>query len=525
MSQFSPKKTRYTSILLALLIMSTMIGSSAIFAMYSLQTATENMQNNLHITLTADAKTKAASVKLWLDNLQKDTKRFVSKDMIRLYSAEYLLHNMKLDSGKLPSWAKQSGTGELDLQSTKDALQQELLTFMRQEEDVVDVGIWDTELKPLFMSSEHIKTLTPAQDNLMRKTLTSGKAYFSSIFDSPNGLMANLSYPIFPPDYTDLDLTKPVSVIMLYIPLETVLAKILENKVGTIAPYRLMQWTDDSEELLEFADLNGGTLSFMAGWLAPRNASLPLQERTLSNGEEVYSVGVPLEGYDMMITHEQPSYLAEEFYNNFKLIMTLMVGGTVGITLLIVILGWWFLIYRGERNINQNMLKLYEDVSTKQQILNGINATLVDGVVLTDSLGNIQYANNSFGKMVHHDIESLYGYKMGNIMNPDAAERLQRQLDRVVRTARTHTFEEKITIQDKLLFLQAVCTPYFGAQKKVDGVVSVYRDVTQMLLEREKEQARVEQLIQVLTMAIEHVNPYLFGQSLGLWPTCCKIGS
>ncbi len=521
--QSSSSGTRYRSIILVLLIMLTMTGSSVVFTTYTLQQAYKTMQHNLQITLTSDAKTRAVSVKLWLDNITLDTKRFVSKDMLRLYCAEYLIHTLGVESGKLPSWATQGGAGNLDLKGTKDALQQQLITFMRDEEDVVDAGIWDTNLQPLFLSSEHVSTLTPVQDAAMRGTLTSGKSNFSSIYNSSNGLMINLAYPIFPPEYTDLDPAKPVGVILLFIPVETVLAKLLENEVGTVAPYRLLQWTEDSEELLQFADLNSGSLSYLAGWLATKNTQLPLAERTLANGTQVYAVGVPIEGYDLMVSHEQPSYIAEEFYNKFKVIMMSMVAAGVIITFLVVGMGWWFLVHRSERDITKNMRKLYEEVNTKQQILNSINATLIDAVVLTDSLGNIQYANKSFAEMVHHDIESLHGYQMGNLINPDAAERLQAQLDRVVRTEQTHTFEEKITIQNKVLFLQTVCTPYFGGLHRVDGVVSVFRDVTQMLLEREKEQARVEQLIQVLTMAIELVNPYLCGHSLAFGKFADKL--
>ncbi len=514
---------RFRSVVLVLLIMLTMTGSSVVFTAYTLQQAYDTMHHNLQITLNSDAKTRASAVKLWLDNMQLDTKRFVSKDMLRLYCAEYLIHKMDLKSGKLPSWATQGGAGDLDLKGTKDALQQQLITFMREEEDVVDAGIWDTRLQPLFLSSDHVASLTPMQDAVMRGTLESGKSNFSTIYNSPNGLMINLAYPIFPPEYTDLDLTKPVGVILLFIPLETVLAKLLENEVGTNAPFRLLQWTEDSEELLQYVNLNGGNLSYLAGWVAPKNTALPLAERTLANGTQIYSVGVPIEGYDLMVSHEKPSYIAEEFYNTFKVIMVSMVAAGVIITFLVVGLGWWFLVHRSERDITKNMRKLYEDVNTKQQILNSINATLIDAVVLTDSLGNIQYANKSFAQMVHHDIDSLYGYQMGNVLNPNAAEHLQAQLDKVVRTEKTHTFEQKIQIRDKVLYLQTVCTPYFGALDRVDGVVSVYRDVTQMLLEREKEQARVEQLIQVLTMAIELVNPYLCGHSLALGKLADKL--
>ncbi len=519
----TPKRTGYRGIVLILLIMLTVAGSSVIFATYTLRHAAESMENNLQITLSADAATKAAEVSLWLERIEMDTKRFVNKDMLRLFCSEYLVYNQQLASGKIPTWALQDGAGELDLESTKEALQQQLLAFMREEEDVVDAGIWDTELKPLFLSSEHISTLTPLQDGVMRKTLLTKEKAYSVIYDSPNGLMINLAYPIYPPEYSDLPPGDPVGVALLFIPLETVVAKILQNDINTESPFRLMQWTEDSEELLQFIDLNGGNLTYLAGWLTDKNTPLPLEKRLLTNSTEVYSLGVPLEGYDLLMAYEKPAYLAEEFYNNFKIIMYSMVGASIFLTFLVGAMGWWFLVRRNEQDITKSMRLLYEDVNTKQQILNGINATLVDGVVLTDSLGNIQYANASFAKMVKHDIESLYGYKMGNVMNPEAAERLQGQLERVVRTEQTHTFEEKIVIHGELFFLQAVCTPYFGAQNRVDGVVSVYRDVTQMLLEREKEQARVEQLIQVLTMAIELVNPYLCGHSQALGDLANKL--
>ncbi len=519
----STPRTRYRGILLILLIMLTVAGSSVLFAAYTLRHAAESMENNLKITLSSDAASKAAEVQLWFQTLEADTKRFVSKDMLRLYCSEYMEHNQQLDSGQIPTWALQDGAGELDLESTKEAILQQLLAFMREEEDVVDAGIWDTNLRPLFLSSDHISTLTPLQDGVMRQALENAKPTFSIIYNSPNGLMINLAYPIFPPEYSDLDKGTPVGVTLLFVPLENILAKILQKDIDDSSPYRLMQWTDDSEELLQYADLNSGQLTFLANWLAPRNTLLPLEKRLLSNGGEVYSIGVPIQGYDMLITHEQPAHEAEEFYNNFKIIMYSMVGASIFLTFLVGGMGWWFLVHRSEQDITKNMRLLYEDVHTKQQILNGINATLVDGVVLTDSLGNIQYANASFAKMVQHDIETLYGYKMGNIMNPEAAERLQLQLDKVVRTENTHTFEDKITVHGNLLYLQAVCTPYFGAKNRVDGVVSVYRDVTQMLLEREKEQARVEQLIQVLTMAIELVNPYLCGHSQAIGDLANKL--
>ncbi len=514
---------RNRGIALIVVVLLIVVGASALFATYTLRHASENMKHNLAITLDADASKKAEEVATWFESIETETKRYLDKDMLRLYCAEYLVHNQQLDSGAIPSWAKQSGSGELNLEDTKQALQDELANFMRIEDDVVDAGIWDTELKPLFLTSEHLANLSPVQDGVMRKALELHKPIYSPIYDSPNGLMVNLAYPIFPPDYTDLDPTASVGVTLLFIPLESKLSAILQNDKNANEPYRILQWTEDSEELLEYADLKEGSLYYLAGWLTPPNTALPLEKRLGTNREEVYSMGVPVHNKNLLVSREMPAFIAEEFYNNFKVIMYILVAGCIFLVFFVGGLGWWFLVHRSEKDITKNIRRLYEDVNTKQQILNSINATLVDGVVLTDSLGNIQHANTSFAKMVKHDLESIYGYKINNIINAEAADILQRQLDKVVRTEQTHTFEDKMTIHGELFYLQTVCTPYFGANNKVDGVVSVYRDVTKMLMEREKEQARVDQLIQVLTMAIELVNPYLCGHSQALGDLGVKL--
>ncbi len=328
--------------------------------------------------------------------------------------------------------------------------------------------------------------------------------------------MLTMSYPIFPPEYTDLPKEEPIAALIVEIPVEAPFSRILRGMAGTQdenAPYRMFQWGINSGDTLQYLDLSTGDIIPFEGWEAAISQNMPLMNRELPNGNSVYSLGVTISGQNLIISHEEPAHIAEDFYANFRNFMIVFVVGAIVVTGLLLWGCWWFLVGRHERTVEESMRKLSEDVSTQQQIIDSINATLTDGVVLTDTLGNIRYSNPSFGKMVHHDAESILGFKMGSILHPDTAELLQSHLDNVVKSEHVYNFEEKLSIQGKDVYWQGVYTPYFGQSEDLSGVVAVYRDTTKVMEEREAEQDRIDQLIQVLTMSIELVNPYLRGHS------------
>ena len=48
------------------------------------------------------------------------------------------------------------------------------------------------------------------------------------------------------------------------------------------------------------------------------------------------------------------------------------------------------------RNVSAELLQLYQISNQQKQLLDGINSALVDGIVLTDKGGMVQYANQAF---------------------------------------------------------------------------------------------------------------------------------
>ncbi len=510
-------KVHYRSFWLLVLILAILLGITSLFAIYTTRYVAESMEENLTVTLASNAKSKAENLNLWVNSVVTSSRRFVDKDMIRLFCAEAILQ-AKAQSGDAEA---QSQLGVIapsnvdDLKNIRSIITQQLSAFVA-ESDFTAAGIWNAQKQPLLHTEGFGNKISSEHEYLIDATLLAKRATFSPVEDSPAGLALTMSYPIFPPNYTELPGDVPVAVLIVEIPIEIPFGRMLRGLAGSqlaYAPYRIFQWDVNTGENLQYLDLSTGTLVPYVGWDAPVSQDMPLMKRQLPDGEFVYSIGIALLGQNFMVTHEEPAYIAEDFYSNFRNFMIIFVAGAIVVTGILLWGCWWFLVGRHERKVEEDMRKLSEDVSTQQQIIDSINATLTDGVVLTDTLGNIRYSNPSFAKMVYHDTEAIIGFKMGSILHPDSAEKLQKHLDKVVSSEGIFDFEEKLHIKGKDVYWQGVYTPYFGQSEDISGVVAVYRDTTKMVEEREAEQARIDQLIQVLTMSIELVNPYLRGHS------------
>ena len=65
---------------------------------------------------------------------------------------------------------------------------------------------------------------------------------------------------------------------------------------------------------------------------------------------------------------------------------------------------------RNARNVSAELLQLYQISNQQKQLLDGINSALVDGIVLTDKGGMVQYANQAFARMVGRSDENLWAW-------------------------------------------------------------------------------------------------------------------
>ncbi len=500
-------------------------------SVYAIDYTAKNEKNDLSEILNAEAQNKASSIMLWLDNIKNETNKFTTQNIIQAYYASFSDYQDK-ENKDLSHKELEDISQDNDVNEENQNIEDIVLRFITKQ-GFTNAAVYDKE-KVLY-TSQNLPTLSQEQNVLLSNAFELEKGIFSPIYQSEQGLIISLAYPIFAPEQT-LDQTSdqtsdqvsdqasgqtsekekgiPIAVLLLDIPVKNKLTELLiTTKQEIPSTNRLMQWTN---ETVQDIDLRNNSVYSITGWQTPKDTALPFMERQNQLGNAVYSLGIPINDYNLLMVYEVPAYFVKDLYNEFSSNIILMSEVGIGIVVLIILFSWYFLIVLNRKKLEKKMLKLYNDINTKEQLLNSVNSTLQDGLVFTDNLGNIQYANTGFANMIHHSADSLMGFKMMNFLHPDVAECLQRQIDKVVKSKSTYIFEEKFTIRNKTLYLQSMCTPYFGMQNEVIGVVSIYRDMTDISLEREAEQKRIEQLIQCFTRAIELLNPYLCGHSLAL---------
>ena len=185
----------------------------------------------------------------------------------------------------------------------------------------------------------------------------------------------------------------------------------------------------------------------------------------------------------------------------------------VVVVLLALLAVWWWLVGRNARNVSAELLQLYQISNQQKQLLDGINSALVDGIVLTDKGGMVQYANQAFARMVGRSDEELVGMDCAAIFGYDTALRLYKQLDVAIQSEQSFMFKDVMWLQSKKYHYQITCSPYRNESGVITGTVSVFRDITQLVDAQERNQRMVRQTIAAFMHAIEAVDPYLGGQS------------
>ena len=185
----------------------------------------------------------------------------------------------------------------------------------------------------------------------------------------------------------------------------------------------------------------------------------------------------------------------------------------VVVVLLALLAVWWWLVGRNARNVSAELLQLYQISNQQKQLLDGINSALVDGIVLTDKGGMVQYANQAFARMVGRSDEELVGMDCAAIFGYDTALRLYKQLDVAIQSEQSFMFKDVMWLQSKKYRYQITCSPYRNESGVITGTVSVFRDITQLVDAQERNQRMVRQTIAAFMHAIEAVDPYLGGQS------------
>lgn len=173
---------------------------------------------------------------------------------------------------------------------------------------------------------------------------------------------------------------------------------------------------------------------------------------------------------------------------------------------------WWWLVGRRERAVADQLRRLYQVVNQQKQIMDGVNTALSAGIVLNDLNGVIHYANQGYARMAGLGVEELRGLEHTRLL-PELARSLVTHTLAVHQSHSVANFTEVLVVDGQARHFLTACSPFNDENGRMAGVVSVYSDITDLVLAQQRAQHMITQTVAVFVRAIEAVDPYLCGQS------------
>jgi PAS domain S-box-containing protein len=236
--------------------------------------------------------------------------------------------------------------------------------------------------------------------------------------------------------------------------------------------------------------------------------------RSFIGDTDVYSSGFRLRVLNWWIVVETEAAAVQAVLSDRAKTIYGLAGLIAAVLVLFVSTVWWRLIGRQQSAINAQFRDLLVVIDDQKKLLDGINSTMSDPISFSDSKGVYRYVNAAFSRAVGRSPEDVVGLDGPAVFGFDTARRLNIADQHVLMTGESITVNEVLWLQAKRYHFQISKTPLKDAGSRVpQGIVSVYRDITQLVETEERSRRVVQQTIDALVRTIEESDPFLGGHS------------
>lgn len=450
-----------------------------------------------------------------LDTAISQANRVINSELFKLYAAEvHLIEDdvSLLVAGTQPG-AEPQGNAEISQLAAQLPMMQNLLIEFTRVADYLAGRVINRNGTVYLATDATTTPLRVDQQALVKAVLQSQVPQFGPLRHTNSGLVLEAYLPIFPPEASGLDKT-PVAVLLLS---KVVGKRLVEMRNSSLLDegerIRWVQKTPDGyQEVVPW--LPGQLQNINTPLALDAKDRLPFAVRPALGGEQkVYSVGLPVAGPDWWVVVEADYGIAREPLREQQRALLSIAGLLVlffGVTFGAV---WASLVSHQDRRVARHFEQLATQLEKQRQLLDNVNSNIEDYIVQKDLQGRYQYVNPAFARAVGRAAEELIGLDNEAVFGYDTARRLEHSDQQVLSTKEPVTFSETVFLQSKPHHLQIAKSPLKDDQENVIGIVSVIRDVTDIVnVQRRQEQAK-QKTVEALVRAIELTDPYLAGHS------------
>ncbi len=457
------------------------------------------------------AHSRIEVVETWLASLAEQGDRLINADMFRLFASE--VAGMGSDLSPLLSPAGNSNS-EGAMLAQQLPMMRGLLAEFASYAGFLSGRIVNTHGQTYIATDAGTTTLSPLQAEYIKATLADPKPHFAPARVGTNGLLLDTFLPIYPPQFEE-GKGHPVAVLML--------TRIVSGKIneftaasplaGAELRTRLVQRTGDTfEEVTPWLQEGLRTLPQLPISLAEAE-TIPFEARhALDDNSIAYSSAFKIPALDWWIMQETDYTQARsDLATHTRTVIIIAVLITLALALLIGGL-WWFLIGVENKQVAEEFKQLATTINEQRLLLDSVNNTITDFIALKSTDGTYLYVNPAFAKAVGRPVEEMAGLDDAAIFGFETARRLKKSDELVHFSGQSVTIDETIFLQSRKYHMQISKAP-FCDNESCDGIVSVFRDVTDAVEAQERNRRVVKQTVEALVSTIEHTDPYLGGHT------------
>jgi PAS domain S-box-containing protein len=467
----------------------------------------EQVAERLQIT----AAGQAGVISTWLQGTRRLADPVVESELLRLFSSEMDLAGGDMSQMVAPPSPDAPGLG-VPLVEQVPFIERIVSDFAANADFLAAYLVGGTG--DAFVTSNGAAAFSDAQRALALAGIERGQTVFGPARSVPAGLVMDLAVPIYPVQ-VEPGRGRPVATLVLVAPLSAALSEFLAVDPLTSPGERrvLLQLADGQLQRIEPGAAGPIAPVAIAGFdLAA--GEIPFARRgSLAGAGEVYSAGAMVAGPTWWVLQEVEVAVAEgplSAYTTAAIIVAILV-----VTGVAVAFGafWWRLASLHDRALAEQYRVLANRIQAQKQLLDSINGAIHEFIGLKAPDGTYRYANPAFAQAVSRRPEAMVGLDDAAIFGQGTAKRLALSDRRVLNSRESVTADEEVYLDGRRRYLQISKAPFLDASGEPSGIVSVTRDVTELVEQRHKKERAIHQMVSALVRAIELRDPYLAGHS------------
>ena len=460
-----------------------------------------------HQRLDVRADGKADVLQAWLAGLTQLAGNLVNNDQFRLFATE-----MDIANPDDPLYGQLAPLAPYMLEALSE--------FVRQN-PVSAAYLVGRDGRPVLASAGAAEP-TEAQQSLAAEAVASGQIVLSPIRRDAGIPVFDLHRPIPALQGNDpFTQPEPVGVLMVTVPAAERLSALLEPATLDLPGERsiIVQLESDERMTAWYLSATGlagdgvASLGPAGGQLLDQGVLLFAERRSLAGDQAVLSAGLALPGVRWSVIQELDLDTALAPVARTRL-LAVVLGALATLAIAGSFAAVWFRLQGAHlRELAAQYRDMAGRIDANRRLLTGVTDTVGELIGLKRRDGSYAYVNRTLAEAVGRDPAGVVGQTDDCLFGHATAERLAIADRAAWAGQRPPAVEEIRYLAGRRRHLETTRVPLIRPDGAVDGIVSVSRDVTDLVEERQRREAAVRQTVDVLVRTVELSDPYLAGHS------------